>query len=114
MNQNKKEIGAAIPTKDMIEFLIKYADSGLPLERWQMVLGIANRLRYLDAENKRLQAQYEALIQDAKSAGPDICNICKHSTDHADDCDCDCNVCDHICACKECRKWCNFEWRGEA
>lgn len=59
MKDNKHVVGSAIPTEDMIAFLIKYADSGLPLERWQMVLGIANRLRYLDAENKRLQEQID-------------------------------------------------------
>lgn len=114
MENKKHVVGAAIPTDEMISFLTTYADSGLTLERWQMVLGIANRLRYLDEECNRMKKQYAALVEDAKSAGPDICNICKYNGTHIEECESDCKVCDLTCACKNCRQNCNFEWRGEA
>lgn len=48
-------------TEELIDWLKKYADSGIPFHRWYMVTTTANRLQGLQAENEALRAQISAL-----------------------------------------------------
>lgn len=48
-------------TEELIDWLKKYADSGIPFHRWYMVTTVANRLQGLLAENEALRAQNSAL-----------------------------------------------------
>lgn len=48
-------------TDELIDWLKKYADSGIPFHRWYMVTTVANRLQGLQAEKEALRAQIGAL-----------------------------------------------------
>lgn len=48
-------------TDELIDWLKKYADSGIPFHRWYMVTTVANRLQGLQAEKEALRAQISAL-----------------------------------------------------
>ena len=48
-------------TDELINWLKKYADSGIPFHRWYMITITANRLQGLQAENEALRAQISAL-----------------------------------------------------
>lgn len=48
-------------TDELIDWLKKYADSGIPFHRWYMVTTVANRLQGLQAEKEALRAQVSAL-----------------------------------------------------
>ena len=48
-------------TEEMIDWLKKYADTGIPFHRWFMITTVANRLQGLLAENNALRAQISAL-----------------------------------------------------
>lgn len=105
-------------TKELIAKLEEYIELGHKFKTYELLKAAVRRIGYLADENEKLRERYAALVEDAKSVGPDICNICKHQIckrqdAHAEDCDFDCRVCDLDCACKNCRQNCNFEWRGE-
>ena len=48
-------------TDELIDWLKKYADTGIPFHRWYMITTTANRLQGLQAENEALRAQISAL-----------------------------------------------------
>ena len=48
-------------TEELIDWLKKYADSGIPYGRWYMIMTAANRLQGLLAEKAALEAQVAAL-----------------------------------------------------
>ena len=50
-----------VTTDELIDWLKKYADSGIPFHRWYMITTTANRLQGLQAENEALRAQVAAL-----------------------------------------------------
>lgn len=60
-------------TEELIDWLRKYADSGIPFKRWYMITTVANRLQGLQAENAALRAQISALelILEDKGGGAD-------------------------------------------
>lgn len=100
-------------TKELIAKLEEYIELGHKFKTYELLKAAVRKINYLAEENEKLRERYAALVEDAKSAGPDICNICKHNGTHVEDCECDCKACEHECACKDCRQNCNFEWRGE-
>lgn len=50
-----------VTTDELIDWLKKYADSGIPFHRWYMITTTSNRLQGLQAENEALRAQISAL-----------------------------------------------------
>lgn len=100
-------------TKELIAKLEEYIELGHKFKTYELLKAAVRKINYLAVENEKLRERYAALVEDAKSAGPDICNICKHNDKHVMECECNCKACDLTCACKNCRQNCNFEWRGE-
>lgn len=48
-------------TEELIDWLKKYADSGIPYSRWIKIMTVANRMQGLMAENAALRAQVSTL-----------------------------------------------------
>lgn len=100
-------------TKELIAKLEEYIELGHKFKTYELLKAAVRKIRYLTEVNEKLRERYAALVEDAKSAGPDICSICKHNSTHVDECESYCWACELACACKDCIKNCNFEWRGE-
>lgn len=100
-------------TKELIEKLELFIEQGRSFKTYELLKAVVRKLRFLEAECERLKKNYDGLIADAAKAGPDTCRICKHNNSHADECKCECAVCDLDCKCRGCREGSFWEWRGE-
>ena len=100
-------------TKELIAKLEAYIELGHKFKTYELLKAAVRKICFLADENEKLRERYAALVEDAKRAGPDICNIYKHNGTHVEDCECDCTACDLDCKCRDCRESSEFEWRGE-